>query len=88
MTYELDGSVMTDRQAAHSHLKSALELPEHYGNNLDALYDILTERGGPAKIILKHAEDMAAALGGYGDMLLSTLQEAAEQNISLEFEII
>lgn len=88
MTYELDGSVMTDRQAAHRHLKSALYLPEYYGNNLDALYDILTEWAGPAKIILKHADVMTATLGGYGDMLLSTLQEAAEQNISLEFEII
>lgn len=88
MTYELDGSLMTDRKSAHEYLKSALQLPEHYGKNLDALYDVLTERGTTEKIILKNRAAMTENLAGYADMLVSTLQEASEQKPALDFEII
>ena len=39
----LDGEQLCDRETAHSYLQIALELPEYYGKNLDALYDCLTE---------------------------------------------
>ena len=43
MKYVLDASRMTSKEEAHAYLKEALELPEYYGNNLDALHDCLEE---------------------------------------------
>ena len=39
----LDGNYLCNREAAHAYLQEVLELPTHYGKNLDALYDCLTE---------------------------------------------
>ena len=43
MRYVLDAARMETREDAHACLKAELNLPEYYGNNLDALYDCLTE---------------------------------------------
>lgn len=79
----LEGKAMTDRAAAHSHLARMLRLPEHYGRNLDALYDLLLEIGTPTQIVLHDPAAAAENLGRYGEALLSTLQEAAEENPNL-----
>lgn len=44
--YPLDGAKLADKASAHAYLKTALALPEHYGNNLDALHDCLSELQG------------------------------------------
>ena len=44
MTLTLDGLQMSGRAAAHDHLKAQLKLPDYYGRNLDALYDLLPIR--------------------------------------------
>ena len=41
----LDAQKMTRKSEAHEYLKQALDLPDYYGKNLDALYDCLTEMG-------------------------------------------
>ena len=76
----LDGKAMRDRPAAHSHLAERLDLPTCYGRNLDALYDMLTEIGADTEIILMDPAAVAEQLGKYGEALLSTMQEAAENN--------
>ena len=40
----LDGNKLVDRPEAFAYLKSELDYPDWFGNNLDALYDMLTER--------------------------------------------
>ena len=84
MTIELDGRKMTDRSALHDYLREALELPDYYGRNLDALYDLLTEDGRPRKILLRGSAEVEAQLGGYGIAFLETLRQAAEENPALE----
>jgi ribonuclease inhibitor len=84
MTIELDGRKMTDRAALHDYLCEALELPDYYGRNLDALYDLLTEDGHPRKILLRGSAEVEAQLGGYGIAFLETLRQAAEENPALE----
>ena len=49
---------MTERNAAHEYLAARLSFPAWYGRNLDALYDLLTERG-PCVLRLEHAEVLA-----------------------------
>ena len=80
MMIELDGRCMTKRSAAHEYLSSTLSLPAHYGRNLDALYDVLTEIGEETEIILTDPAAVAEQMGKYGEALLATLQEAAEEN--------
>jgi ribonuclease inhibitor len=52
MNVQLDGAFMTTRDALHDHLAQQLQLPEHYGRNLDALYDLLTEISIPVTVTL------------------------------------
>ena len=80
MAIILNGNAMTDRPAAHSHLAERLELPTWYGRNLDALYDVLTEIGTDTEIILEEPSAVIDNLGKYGEAMLSTMQEAAEEN--------
>lgn len=80
MAFILDGSAMTDRAAAHAHLAERLELPVYYGRNLDALYDALTEIGTETEIVLNDPGAVVELIGKYGEALLATMQEAAEEN--------
>ena len=38
------------REKIHDYLKEKLDLPEHYGRNLDALYDCLTDISRPTAV--------------------------------------
>lgn len=80
MRVHLNGKAMTDRTTAHTHLAEVLDLPEYYGRNLDALYDLLMEISGEKEIVLHDPAAVMEQLGKYGEALLSTLQEAAEEN--------
>lgn len=86
MTVFLDGQQMVSREAAHNHLREKLEFPPWYGRNLDALYDLLTERGRTMTIILYQEAAMLEALGDYGHWLLETLEAAQKANPALRLE--
>lgn len=81
MTVLLDGLEMGDRKSAHDHLKVKLHLPDYYGRNLDALYDLLTERGEPLTIMVQNQAEI------YTEALLDTLKDAADNNPNLEIVI-
>ena len=83
MTIMLDGTAMTDRVTAHTHLAERMELPVYYGRNLDALYDVLMEFGTGTQIILAEPAAVVNNLGKYGEALLAPMQEAAEENPNL-----
>lgn len=87
MIIELDGRLMTDQATAHTYLKAKLSLPEHYGRNLDALFDLLTEMPGSVTITILHMEAFVDNLGSYGSSLLKTFRDAAEKNPALTIHI-
>ena len=76
----IDGSALPEAAAVHDLFTRALDLPEWYGRNLDALYDALTERGEPLRLLVRNRE----ALAEYAEDLLRTLAEAAAENPALE----
>ena len=84
MRVELDCRKMTDRKAAHAYLKQALALPDYYGNNLDALYDLMTDREEETVLVLGYWRQLGAVLGDYGISLLETLREASEAHPKVE----
>ena len=88
MIIELRCSLMTDRKTVHEYLQHQLRLPAYYGKNLDALYDILTERGEETVLRVLESDRLESLLGSYGALLLSTLQEAAEDNPALTVELL
>ena len=49
-------------EALHAALAAQLPLPAHYGRNLDAFYDVLTECGANWRIVFRHAGAAAAGL--------------------------
>ena len=88
MMAQLHLADLPDRAALHDLLAGALKLPDYYGRNLDALYDILTERGEQTILWIYPDEATDARLNGYLTALLNTLQDAAAENPSLSLCIV
>jgi len=88
MVVIIDGRKMTDKATLHTYLKEQCKFPEYYGNNLDALYDVLTERFEPLEIRVEHAEELKETLCGYGEAFIETLQDAAAENKNLTIVIL
>lgn len=87
MELRLKGSDLTDRQQLHQEIARQLQLPDYYGENLDALWDVLTEWSQPLQIIVEKSDVLTRQMGGYGEMVLQLFQEAEEQNNALSVEI-
>ena len=73
--YLIDLSGVTDRDSLHQCLRDALPLPEWYGNNLDALYDSMTEMSVPVTIRFLGSEKAQDRLGDYFEMFRRVLQD-------------
>ena len=83
MELVIDGAALPAAEAVHDLFARALTLPAWYGRNLDALYDVLTERGEPLRLLVRNREALAAGLGEYAEDLLRTLVDAAAENLAL-----
>lgn len=57
----LDFGHCKDRSDVHAYLKEQLGFPEYYGNNLDALYDVLGDIAEDIEIVF--AEDEEGSCG-------------------------
>ena len=84
----IDSAGIGSRQDLHAALKEALDLPEYYGNNLDALADCLSDLFEDTCLILRHPESLRKTLGDYADALLHVLHRAARDNRHFVFLIV
>ena len=75
-TAYLNGKTIPDRAALHAALAAQLEFPAYYGRNLDALYDVLTERAEPVCVEIEDAPALSEALGDYYMKFLRVLEDA------------
>ena len=64
-TITLDGALLAERTSAMDHLTEALSLPDWWGRNLDALYDLLTDQGSGWQVTFLHTEETDTLLPAY-----------------------
>ena len=76
---------LTERKKAHRYLAQMLDFPDHYGKNLDALFDCLTELGECT--IMLEGEAALCQTDGYGAKIIRVLEEAAQANPRLKIEV-
>lgn len=68
----------------HAALASALSFPDDYGNNLDALYDCLTELDQDIRLILTDWHHLEYRLGDYSGKAVYVFHCAAQENPHLK----
>lgn len=73
----LDGRELQSLEDVHDRFARALDLPEWYGRNLDALFDCLTDPETAVTIRLLHRESLEERLGRRGRGLVRLLRRAA-----------
>ncbi len=76
----LDGTKMTDKSLLHAHLKSQFGLSDHYGENLDALWDELGDLKRPLEICFEHADEAIDQLGDYGLSFMALLRDLEQSD--------
>ena len=75
---QLDGKLI--KEDGHDYLMEALNFPDYYGKNLDALYDCLCEIGVDIEIVLINPDAVSKDL-------IDTFVDAASENNLLHFEV-
>lgn len=84
----LDAKKMTSKNTTHKYLKDVLDLPEYYGENLDALWDCLTEISEDISITIENADVLEENLGEYALQIISLFEDLIEQcdNYKIKFK--
>lgn len=82
MAYTIDLTGVENREQLHARLRETLELPAWYGNNLDALHDVLTE-GGERELVFRNADAAAEEMRAYIARLRGMLEETAAETPGL-----
>lgn len=83
----LDGDVLKNKGELHNTIAWQLHLPDHYGHNLDALWDVLSTWSSPLQIEVTKMTQLQMHLEDYAEALLQTLQDAAEENAMISLHI-
>jgi len=77
-TLIIDGREELSRAELHEKIASALDFPEYYGKNLDALYDCLTDMADETEIEIVDFEAFSECHGKYANRLVRVILEACE----------
>jgi ribonuclease inhibitor len=86
-TYRLPGREIRSLEEFYDVLSLTLALPEHFGRNLDALWDVLTtDVKGPAKIIWEESAVSKKAMGPVYDRISALLAEVEKERD--DFQVI
>lgn len=76
----IDCAEIKDRAAFHHLFAVRLHLPKWYGNNLDALYDCLTDLHQKTTLNLIHVQDLINSLDSYGRAAINMIEQAEREN--------
>lgn len=85
----LDGRELTDQETAHKYFKKIFDLSDTYGNNLDALWDMLTENDEKIIIRMLYKKTIEQNLGDYGKDIIQLFEDLSKEckNYSIEYPI-
>ncbi|MFC4804257.1 barstar family protein [Filifactor villosus] len=84
----LDGKKMKTAEKTHLYLRVKLDLPYYYGDNLDALWDCLSEISDISIITLENSTVLKKHLGTYADSLIRIFEDYTHENPDFKFEIL
>ena len=65
-----------------------MRFPDWFGNNLDALSDVLGDVPGNTVLVLKHVDDMSERIGPKAETLRKVLLDSAANNPGLTVKIL
>ena len=81
MTVEfINGNYIKSRDALYDRLTEKLQLPDYFGRNLDALFDVLTDPDvirGRTYLTVIDTPTLIENLGDYGERFIRTLEDAS-----------
>lgn len=79
-SYIIDGQLMESKDSFYHHLSEVFSLPDYFGNNLDALWDLLNEEEDSTKIIFLNTDQARKGLGTYAESFIQLLEELSLEN--------
>jgi len=79
MEYIIDLTGVYDPEGFHQRVRESLPVPVWYGDNLDALRDVLTEYGSGWTVRFLHLEGLRAACPRYAASLGRLCRDAQEE---------
>ena len=86
--YTLDGKTLRSLDDLYDQLSIRLSLPEHFGRNLDALWDVLsTDVEGSFEIVWKHAGDSRKLMGRDFDRAVKLLKDLQKEREDFTLKI-
>ena len=85
--FYIDLKEVTNKEEFHEAFARQLPLPEYYGKNLDALYDVLTEYGEDWTIIIYNIKGFEETEPQYAASFIKMLSRAAKECPFLKIKI-
>lgn len=76
----LDGKEILDKKILFLKLKEQIDSTEFYGDNLDALWDVLSTINEGIKIIILNKKDLKIHLGEYAELLIELFHGLKDVN--------
>ena len=83
---ELEIAHIESVKALHIYLAYMLDLPAHYGRNLDALFDVLSTESEAERIVLRGQAQAGSEVEAYLPKLIAVLEDCAQENDRICFE--
>lgn len=83
----IDFDLFFRRKQLHEYLKTELVLPDYYGMNLDAMYDVLSIYPWEVTFFIKNAEVSVDRNSTYKNRFLQVLKAAEKVNPKIHLEV-
>lgn len=83
----LNGKEILDRKTLFTQLKEQIKSEEFYGDNLDALWDVLSSTDEKIKIIIVNRECLNNHLGEYAELLIELFHDLKDVNDFVSIDV-